>query len=106
MAVWRTSTFRGYLRGQYGQETDFAKSVALELIGAEQVDLERPWPWAKTSPYMLEKKPGCYLFIGNGSIGSKGGNTIHNPNYDFNDDNVAIGCAYWYLLAKRYLVPL
>ena len=51
------------------------------------------------------KKPGCYLFIGNGSIGSKGGNTIHNPNYDFNDDNVAIGCAYWYLLAKRYLVP-
>ena len=29
---------------------------------------------------------------------------VHNPGYDFNDDNVAIGAAYWHLLAERWLV--
>jgi hippurate hydrolase len=28
---------------------------------------------------------------------------VHNPGYDFNDDNVAIGCAYWVQLAQTYL---
>ena len=89
-----------------GRETDFAKSVALELIGAEQVDLERPVAMGSEDfAYMLEK--ARLLSLHRQRLHwIKGGNTIHNPNYDFNDDNVAIGCAYWYLLAKRYLVPL
>ncbi|MCG3102548.1 beta-galactosidase, partial [Enterobacter sp. DRP3] len=40
--------------------------------------------------FMLEARPGCYAFIGNG-IGSKGGCMVHNPGYDFNDDILAIG---------------
>lgn len=28
---------------------------------------------------------------------------VHNPGYDFNDDNIAIGSAYWVLLAERFL---
>ena len=61
MAVWRTSTTSGATSVvNTGRETDFAKSVALELIGAEQVDLERPVAMGSEDfAYMLEKKPGC-----------------------------------------------
>lgn len=89
------------------RETDFAKSIALELVGPDRVDLERPAGMGSEDfAFMLEQRPGCYLFLGNGSPGAKGGCSIHNPNYDFNDDNVAVGGAYWHLLARRYLSPL
>tara|TARA_B100001123_G_C14784809_1_gene818052 strand:+ start:200 stop:355 length:156 start_codon:yes stop_codon:yes gene_type:complete len=42
---------------------------------------------------MLEKIPGCYLFIGNGMKGLDG--FIHAPGYNFNDEITAIGVAYW-----------
>ncbi|NUT13933.1 MAG: amidohydrolase, partial [Cupriavidus sp.] len=53
--------------------------------------------------FMLEKVPGSYLLIGNGDGDSAGACMVHNPGYDFNDDNVAIGAAYWVLLAERFL---
>ena len=55
---------------------------------------------------MLERVPGSYLLIGNGTAGegcSHGACMVHNPGYDFNDDNIAIGAAYWVLLAQRFL---
>jgi hippurate hydrolase len=52
---------------------------------------------------MLEQLPGSYLFIGNGDGDSAGACMVHNPGYDFNDDNVAIGSAYWALLTERFL---
>lgn len=100
--------FRGYAPVvNTRRETEFAKAVGLELLGSERVDLERPAAMGSEDfAFMLERKPGCYLFIGNGSAGVQGGCPVHNPNYDFNDDNVAIGGAYWHLLAKRYLSSL
>ena len=50
---------------------------------------------------MLERVPGCYLFIGNGD--GEGGCMVHNPGYDFNDGNLEIGAAYWSLLAETFL---
>ena len=86
-------------------ETDFARSVGLELMGPEQVVLEcPPTTGSEDFAFMLEQKPGCYLMIGNGALGTPGAHMVHTPNYDFNDDNIAIGAAYWHLLAKRYLV--
>jgi hippurate hydrolase len=54
---------------------------------------------------MLERVPGSYLLIGNGTDGSPGagGCMVHNPGYDFNDENIAAGSAYWVLLAERFL---
>jgi hippurate hydrolase len=52
---------------------------------------------------MLEKRPGCYLMIGNGRGGEHGGCMVHNPGYDFNDSNLPIGAAYWALLAESFL---
>ena len=50
---------------------------------------------------MLQKVPGSYLLIGNGD--GEGSCMVHNPAYDFNDDNIATGSAYWVLLARRFL---
>ena len=53
--------------------------------------------------FMLEKVPGSYVFVGNGGPGSPGACMVHNPGYDFNDQNVAVGSAYWSLLVERFL---
>ncbi|MCY1384322.1 hypothetical protein D9M69_725650 [compost metagenome] len=52
---------------------------------------------------MLERVPGCYLLIGNGDGDAHGACMVHNPGYDFNDSNVAVGGAYWVLLTERFL---
>ncbi|MBT2321616.1 amidohydrolase [Variovorax paradoxus] len=86
------------------EETAFAREVALELVGAERVTLQAPAvPGSEDFAFMLERVPGSYLLIGNGEGESHGACMVHNPGYDFNDDNVAIGSAYWVLLAERFL---
>ena len=51
--------------------------------------------------FMLQKKPGCYLFIGNGD--GEGSCMIHNPGYDFNDAILPLGASYWARLAETVL---
>ncbi|MCU0937586.1 MAG: M20 family metallopeptidase [Burkholderiaceae bacterium] len=86
-------------------ETALAGQVAVELLGAEHVNLHGPAITASEDfAFMLDQVPGCYLFIGNGAAGTPGGACmVHNPGYDFNDDNIAIGAAYWVALARRFL---
>jgi len=85
-------------------ETAFAREVALALVGPERVTLQGPAvPGSEDFAFMLERVPGSYLFIGNGDGDSHGACMVHNPGYDFNDDNVAVGAAYWALLAERFL---
>ncbi|HET9820754.1 MAG TPA: M20 aminoacylase family protein [Burkholderiaceae bacterium] len=89
-------------------ETAFARQVALELLGPERVTLQGDaLTGSEDFAFMLERVPGSYLFIGNGTAGegcSHGACMVHNPGYDFNDANIAIGAAYWVLLAERFLV--
>ena len=87
-------------------ETDFARQVALDLVGAENVELQTaPLTGSEDFAFMLERVPGSYLFIGNGdeASGGHGACMVHNPNYDFDDGNIAIGAAYWARLAERFL---
>ncbi len=87
-------------------ETAFAREVAVELVGAEQVTLQGPpLTGSEDFAFMLERVPGSYLLIGNG-VGrgqGEGGCMVHNPGYDFNDANIGIGSAYWVLLTERFL---
>jgi hippurate hydrolase len=84
-------------------ETDFARQVALKLVGPERVTLNGPALTASEDfAFMLEKIPGCYLFIGNGDGDSAGACMVHNPGYDFNDDNIATGASYWKALVQAY----
>ncbi len=86
-------------------ETDFARKVGLELRGPANVTLQgNALSGSEDFAFMLERVPGSYLLIGNGDGDSAGACMVHNPGYDFNDDNIAIGAAYWTLLAERFLV--
>jgi hippurate hydrolase len=85
-------------------ETEFARRIGLELVGAGHVVAEAPASTGSEDfAFMLEKRPGCYLFIGNGAGDEHGACMIHNPGYDFNDGNLPIGAAYWALLAESWL---
>ncbi|MEN9995258.1 MAG: putative hydrolase YxeP [Pseudomonadota bacterium] len=85
------------------KETHFARQVALDLVGAERVVLNGPPLTASEDfAFMLEKIPGSYLLIGNGDGDSAGACMVHNPGYDFNDDNIATGSDYWIHLTKEF----
>ncbi len=89
------------------EETAFATEVALELVGPERVVAQtEALTGSEDFAFMLEEVPGSYLFIGNGdaSTGGHGACMVHNPGYDFNDSNIAVGAAYWTRLTERYLV--
>ncbi len=85
-------------------ETAFARDVGRELLGDAGIVLDHP-PVNGSEDFavMLEHCPGSYLMIGNGA--GEGACMVHNPGYDFHDDNIAIGAAYWVLLAERFLRP-
>ena len=86
------------------EQTAFAREVGLELRGASGITLQGPaQSGSEDFAFMLERVPGSYLLIGNGDGDSAGACMVHNPGYDFNDDNIAIGAACWTLLAQRFL---
>ena len=51
--------------------------------------------------WMLLKKPGCYIWIGNGD--GVGSCMVHNPGYDFNDEVLPLGASYWATLVEQQL---
>ena len=84
------------------EETAFARTVALELLGPGRVTLQGPpLTGSEDFAFMLEQVPGSYLLIGNGD--GPGHCMVHHPGYDFNDDNIAVGSAFWVRLAERFL---
>ena len=86
------------------EQTNFARQVALNLVGPERVTLNGPQlTGSEDFAFMLEKVPGSYLLIGNGDGDSAGACMVHNPAYDFNDDNIATGASYWVALVQAYL---
>jgi len=50
---------------------------------------------------MLERRPGCYIFIGSGD--GEGTCMVHNAGYDFNDEVIETGVSYWCSLAESLL---
>lgn len=86
--------------------TDFARQAAIEFAGQDNVVLQTPARLGSEDfAFMLEEVPGCYLFIGNGAGNQEGACAVHNPNYNFNDQNLVNGGAFWAYLAERYLNP-
>lgn len=85
------------------EHTLHAIQAATQVLGAENVDGEcLPLTISEDFSSMLRVKPGCYALLGNG-IESVGGCALHNPNYDFNDNVLGYGAAYWIQLAKDQL---
>jgi len=82
-------------------ETEIAASIAAQIVGKENVRVDEPaLMGSEDFAYMLEKKPGCYIWLGNGTEGGPGGCSVHNPLYDFNDDVSVLGASYWAKLVE------
>ena len=84
-------------------ETDAAIAAARKVAGEPAVDADCP-PCSASEDFarMLQKKPGCYILIGNGVDGHCGA-TLHNPNYDLNDEILTVGASYWVTLVADQL---
>lgn len=77
----------------------FAADVAREIAGdAGVVDDALPEMGAEDFAYLLEKRPGAYLFIGNGDTAG-----LHHPAYDFDDATAAAGASFFARLVERAL---
>jgi hippurate hydrolase len=92
------------------KETEFAIGVMQELVGEHRVNPRiDPTMGAEDFAFMLENKPGCYVFIGNGDGDHRhlghglGPCQLHNPCYDFNDQILPLGSTYWVHLAQKFL---
>ena len=92
------------------QETAFAQSVIKNSFGdAQFIEGIEPTMGSEDFAFMLEKVPGCYVFIGNGdgdhrAVGhGMGPCHLHNPCYDFNDHLLPVGASYWVHLTQSYL---
>jgi amidohydrolase len=82
--------------------TELAAGAAVDVVGAERVNREPPQVMgAEDFAFMLEKRPGAYVFIGNG--GGPDAPMVHNPAYDFNDEALPLGASYWSRLVERLL---
>jgi hippurate hydrolase len=80
-------------------ETAFARSVAEELVGIENVSTCHLIPGSEDFAYFLEHRPGSFLRLGNG-VGSE---ILHSSKYNFADESLTVGAAMWARLTERFL---
>jgi len=81
------------------RQTAFAAGVASEVVGRERVDADvPPVMGAEDFSFMLNERPGAFIFIGNGDSAG-----LHHPAYDFNDEVIPVGTSYWVRLVETAL---
>jgi amidohydrolase len=91
---------RGYpVLSNHEQQAAFAATVASGVVGGERVNRAvAPVMGAEDFSYMLESRPGAFIFVGNGSTAG-----LHHPAYDFNDEVIPVGTSYWVKLVETAL---
>jgi amidohydrolase len=91
-AVARVEYSRGYpVTRNTPEQTAFMASVAAEVAGEGAVDTDfSPVMGAEDFSYMLERRPGAYILLGNGNTAG-----VHHPAYDFNDAAIPYGVSLW-----------
>ncbi len=87
----------------WAPQVEIAARAAVKVVGEDNVDTRcRPMMGAEDFAFMLLEVPGCYVLIGNGRE-EVAGTGLHSPRYDFNDDLLPIGAAYWVELVNTVL---
>lgn len=77
-------------------ETDYAAKIAAEIAGDERVDADADASMGgEDFSYMLQARPGAYIFLGNGNSSD-----LHTDTYDFNDEIIPVGVSYWVRLVE------
>jgi len=85
-------------------ETEISAKAVVDLFGEENI-IRNPTPsmGGEDFSYMLEARPGCYVWLGIGPEKGEGGCMLHSSRYDFNDDVLPIGASYWVKLVENEL---
>jgi len=91
---------RGYpVLVNHEDQTEFAASIASQIAGSDKVDTSLPpMMGAEDFSYMLNARPGAFIWIGNGDSAG-----LHHPSYDFNDEAIPFGTSYWVRLVETAL---
>ncbi len=80
-------------------ETVKAADVAARIVGEDKVNRNTPpLMGGEDFSFMLNVRPGAFIFIGNGDTAS-----VHHPEYDFNDEIIPVGCSYWAKLVEELM---
>jgi amidohydrolase len=92
------------------EQTAMASDAMRAVVGTDKVDANvEPTMGAEDFAFMLQARPGCYVFLGNGEGDHRaaghglGPCQLHNASYDFNDHLLPIGASYWIRLAEMSL---
>jgi len=86
----------------HARETAIACDAAALVVGEANVDRNgTPRMASEDFSYMLEARPGAFIFLGNGD--GEGTCDVHNPRYDFNDEILPVGASYFVRLIEMTL---
>ncbi|MDB5748448.1 MAG: amidohydrolase [Massilia sp.] len=114
-AAYNASVDFGFKRNyppliNHPEQTAFAVEAMRAVVGAANVNTTvEPTMGAEDFAFMLQARPGCYVFIGNGDGDHRAGGhglgpcQLHNGSYDFNDHLLPIGASYWVRLVETGL---
>lgn len=85
-------------------ETEISAKAVVDLLGEDKI-IRNPTPCmgAEDFSYMLEARPGCYVWLGIGPGKGEAGCMLHSSRYDFNDDVLPTGASYWVKLVENEL---
>ncbi len=90
---------RGYpVTVNHAAQTELAIQVAREVVGEANVREIPPMMGAEDFSYMLQARPGAFIFCGNGDSAG-----LHHPAYDFNDEAIVFGTSYWIKLVETMM---
>jgi len=85
---------------------DLAVAAARMTVPDDDVDPDTaPWTASEDFGAFTREVPGCFTLLGNGDIDGAGGTPLHSPDYDFNDEILPIGVAYYVNLVRTALAP-
>ncbi|HWV96336.1 MAG TPA: M20 aminoacylase family protein [Xanthobacteraceae bacterium] len=90
---------RGYpVVVNHPEQTEVATRIARDVAGEANVHTVPPMMGAEDFAYMLEARPGAFIFVGNGDSAG-----LHHPAYNFNDEAIVYGTSYWVKLVEHTL---
>jgi hippurate hydrolase len=88
----------------HADNTDVAIAAASAVVGEAQVEGNAPaMTGGEDFAFMLEERPGAFIFIGNGFAPDGKAHAVHTPLFNFNDEIIPIGVEYWVSLVRQEL---
>jgi hippurate hydrolase len=88
----------------HAEPTAISIAAASGLVGAGNVETNcPPFTGSEDFSFMLQTRPGGFIMIGNGTARDGSTHRVHTPGYDFNDEILLLGAAYWIELVRTEL---